>query len=103
MTDLRKLEIVDGVEMPRPKARKCYLRESDDNGIDGLLMHRAISSMRDEVLAILLQRHGGQSRELALVATKLDEARLWAVAYGEKVGTTSVLDRREVLSGQRPG
>jgi len=98
--DLRKTETVDGVRMPRPLARKCYLRESDDNGIDGRHMFRVLSSIRDEIMGLSLNRHGGRSRELALVATKLDEARLWAIAYGESLGTTTVIDRREMLGGK---
>lgn len=93
-------ETVDGVEMPRPLARRCYLRESDPAGLDGRHMRRVLSSLRDEVLGVAMDRHAGHNRELALVATKLEEAELWAVRYGEKLGQLTTIDRQEVLGGQ---
>jgi hypothetical protein len=77
-----------------------YLSELDPDKGEGRHMVRVLASIRDEVLAIHMGSHGGRSRELAMVATKLDEARLWAIAYGEATGSHSVLDRREVLGGQ---
>lgn len=89
----------EGAAEPRPLARKVYFSESGIEG-DGRHLFRVLGSMRDEVRGILLDRHRGNNRELALVITKLEEARLWAIAYGETVGTTSVIDRREMLGGK---
>ena len=79
------------------------IRELDE--IDGVQDSKALSlvprcgQFRDEVAAVLIHRHGGNSRELAMVITKLDEARQWAVTYGENLGTHVVMDKRELLGG----
>lgn len=85
-----------------PKAEKVYFRESVeiDGGTDGLPMVTAIGSMSDEIAALLIARHGGHSRELSMLLTKLDEARLWAIAYSEKVGTHVVIDKRVWLGNE---
>jgi hypothetical protein len=74
-----------------------YLSELDPSKGEGRYMVRVLASVRDEVLAIHMASYGGRSRELAMVATKLDEARLWAIAHGEATGSHVVMDRREVL------
>lgn len=96
-------ESVAGEITSRPLANRHYFSETpgfENTDPDGRHMWRVIGSMSDEVRGILMERHRGNSRQLAMVITKLDEAQQWAIAYGETVGTTSVIDRREILGGQ---
>lgn len=77
-----------------------YLKELDPEAEGARHMVRVFASLRDEVLAVHMQSFGGRARELAMVATKLDEARLWAIAHGEATGSHAVMDKREILGGQ---
>lgn len=62
-----------------------------------LPMESAIHKMADEIGGVNMLRHRGQNRELAMVLTKLQEARLWAVAYNEQHGATLVMPKAEIL------
>lgn len=42
---------------------------------------KVIEALRDEASVLAVKGHGHGSRSLALVLTKLDEARLWATEY----------------------
>jgi len=42
---------------------------------------KAIEALRDEVSVLAVRGHGHGSRNLSLVLTRLDEARLWATEY----------------------
>ena len=66
-----------------------------ENHSDARPLADVLEKLRDEVGGLIMVRHGGRSRELALIITKLDEARLWAIEYGVKLGTHVVLDKRE--------
>lgn len=72
-------------------------REVDTENPDARPLVRVIDSLTDEVGLMLMTNFGGRSRELALVLTKLEEARLWAVRHGERTGSHVVIDRREML------
>lgn len=102
MSDTGTLPGGETLRAAPPKADKVYFRETVefDGGTDGLPMVRALGSMSDEIAALLMTRHAGQSRELSLILTKLDEARLWAIAYSEKVGTHVVIDKRVWLGNE---
>lgn len=73
-----------------------YLKELDE-GQGELTLDRALAKMRDEVRAVMLDRHRGNSYELAHVVAKLSEARLWAIQYGEATGSLTVVDRASLL------
>lgn len=72
-----------------------YLRELDELG--EMPMERAIGKMRDEVTGVAMLRHNGHNRELAMVMTKLDEAKQWAIEYAIKTGRLAIVDRTEVI------
>lgn len=63
----------------------------------GLPMVEALAKIRDEVTGVLMQRHRGANRELAMVITKLDEARLWASEYDHQTLRRVTVDRTKVL------
>jgi hypothetical protein len=73
------------------------LREIDPENQNARPLPRVLASLADEVQLMMIEQYGGRSRELALVLTKLEEARMWAVAHGEKTGSHVVIDRREML------
>lgn len=76
------------------------IKELDPEAEGARHLWRVLSTLRDETIAVHATVYGGRSRELAMVITKLDEARLWAIAHGEGTGSHVVMDRREVLGGQ---
>lgn len=55
-----------------------------------------LSSLTDEVAAHLMVTYKGHSRELAMVLTKLDEAKMWATQHGLKVGSHVLMDKRRL-------
>lgn len=62
-----------------------------------LPLRGAVQRLRDEVTVLMMARHRGTSRELSMMLTKLDEAGLWAVLYGETLNTHVVIPRAEIL------
>ena len=74
-----------------------FIRELEGSDSD-LRMDRAIAKLRDEVTGVTMQGHRGHNRNLAMVITKLDEARQWAVCYLEEIGGVALIDRSAVLA-----
>lgn len=58
---------------------------------------RDLESLRDDVTVYMMDRYKGNSRELAMVLTKLDEARLWLVEEAVKIRRLSIVDRASIL------
>lgn len=77
-----------------------YISELDDTAEGARHLTRVLESLHDEVLAYSMHHSKGHSRELSLVAMKLEEARLWSIRHGEKNGTHTVIDSRELLGGE---
>lgn len=73
-----------------------WLKELDpDRG--QLTMDRAIAKLRDEITGVSMDRHRGNSRELAFVMAKLDEARQWAITYLETRAEVQLVHRAEIM------
>lgn len=62
-----------------------------------VFLHDAIQSLRDEVTGLLMQGFGGQQRSLSFVLAKLDEARHWALQFGEETHAIALVDRGPIL------
>lgn len=79
----------------RPLASSYYLQElaEKEECEDGRFLTQVLESLEHEVGAIMFQR-GTTGRELALVLTKLQEARHWAIEDGVKHNAIVVIDRR---------
>lgn len=67
------------------------------------MLHDAIQDLRDQVTGLLMQGFAGHQRSLSMVLTKLDEARLWAVQYGEDSHAVVIVDRGPILRLVREG
>lgn len=68
-----------------------------------VMLHDVIQDIRDAVTGLLMQGFGGHQRSLAMVLTKLDEARLWALQYGEDTHAVVMVDRGPILRLVREG
>ena len=68
-----------------------------DNPDEGLPIDRAIVKLTDEITAVHMMNSHGRQRELSMCITKLQEARLWAVAYGEATGSHAIIPRAEIM------
>lgn len=68
-----------------------------------VLLHDAIQDIRDAVTGLLMQGFAGHQRSLAMVLTKLDEAHLWALKYGEDTHAVIFVDRGPILRLVREG
>jgi hypothetical protein len=77
------------------------IRQNGDTSDDALNLEVAIRQLRDEVTVYLMQLYKGNSRTLAMVLTKLDEAEMWAVRHGMDTGRLVTVDRAELLQAAR--
>lgn len=64
-----------------------------DGSSEGRPLVKVIGSLEDEVQALMLG--DPRARELALVYTKLQEARHWATEYGARIGSHVIIDKRD--------
>lgn len=78
-----------------------YLKESlEDNEESETArpLTDVLQSLSDEVAGYLMMNYRGHSRELSMILAKLDEARLWAVSHGSKIGTHAIVDKRRLIN-----
>lgn len=68
----------------------------DGTALDGLM--GVVRSTRDHILADNMQTHRGHARELAMAATKLDEALHWLTSYGLRVNSHLLISKEKYRS-----
>ena len=81
---------------PPPGIAGTWLKELDaEKGQIGLL--HAIPKLRDELTGVMMDRHRGNDRNLAMALARLDEAHHWVLNYLESQGAILIMPRQEIL------
>jgi hypothetical protein len=80
-------------QQERNLATDYYLQEVAelDGHEDGRFLTQVLDRIAEEIRVLLIR---GSKRELALVLTKVEEAKHWATQHGENTNSHVVIDRR---------